>query len=82
MDDGRLVMRISSLVFSDVILTLCHSVPRLERSALCRFRRSGLRRKIDLSTDYSSVSEQGPAGEQLKTILSRVWKDDALEVHR
>jgi hypothetical protein len=87
MDDGRPVMHISSLVLSAAIypfatLFLWHSVPRFQRSALRGFRRSGPRRQIDLSADYSSISEQGPAREQLKTIFSRVREDDALEVHR
>jgi len=51
-------------------------------SALCGFRRSRFRRQIDLSADYSSISEQGPAGEQLEAIFSRVREDDALEIHR
>ena len=39
-------------------------------------------RQIDLSADYSPISEQGPTRKQLKTILPRVREDYALEVHR
>ena len=89
MDDGRwtsgppyLVPRLSSGFLSVLALTLCHFVPHFEPLALCVSHRSGPRRQIDLSADYSSISEQGPARKQLKTILSRVREDDALEVHR
>ncbi len=57
-------------------------VPRSNPSALGRLLLPRLWRQIDLSADYSPVSEQGPAGEQLEAIFPRMREDDALEVHR